>query len=48
MRSFYKNRSLPSFLVENLLLKLIILTQLSLVQLLQKYTTYMHKMGKNL
>jgi len=37
LRSMYKNTSLPTFFVWNLLLKLIIVTQFSLVQLLQKY-----------
>jgi len=37
LRTLYKNTCLPAFLVQSLLLKLIIVTQLSLVQLLQKY-----------
>jgi len=37
LRSLYKNTSLPASLVQSLLLKLIILTQFSLVHLLQKY-----------
>jgi len=41
LRSLYKNTGVPDFLVWSLLLKLIIVTQLSLVQLLQ-CITYMH------
>jgi len=37
LRSLYKNTSLPAFLVRGLLLNLIIVMQLSLVELLQKY-----------
>jgi len=37
LRSLYKNTSLPAFLVRSLLLKLIIVMQLSRVHLLQKY-----------
>jgi len=36
LRSLYKNTSLPEFLVQSLLLKLMIIMQLSPVQLLQK------------
>jgi len=36
-QSLYTNTSLPVFLVQSRLLKLIIATQLSLVNLLQKY-----------
>jgi len=43
LRSLYKNTSLPAFLVQSLLLKLIIVMLLSLVQLLQ---TYMYIMVK--
>jgi len=37
LRSLYKNTSLPAILVRSLLLKLIIVMQLSLALLLQKY-----------
>jgi len=40
LKSLYKNTSLPVFLVQNLLLNLIIVMQLSLVQLLQKYNLH--------
>jgi len=40
LKSSYKNTSLSAFLVWSLLLKLIIVTQLSLVQLLQKYNLH--------
>jgi len=40
LRSLYKNTSLPAFLVRSLLLKLIIVTQLLPVQLLQKYNLH--------
>jgi len=40
LRSFYKNTSLLAFLVRSLLLKLIIVTQLSLDQLLQKHNLH--------
>ena len=40
LRTLYKNTSLPAFLVQSLLLKLIIVAQLSLVQLLQKYNLH--------
>jgi len=40
LRSLYKNTSLPAFLVRSVLVNLIIVTQLSLVQLLQKYNLH--------
>jgi len=40
LRRLYKNTSLPAFFVWSLLLKFIIVTQFSLVHLLQKY--YLH------
>jgi len=47
LRSLYNNTSLPAFLVRSLLLKLIIVMQLSLVQLLQKFSIHAQN-GKNL
>jgi len=47
LRSLYKNTSLPASLVQSMLLQLIILMQLSLVQLLQKYNLHAQN-GKNL
>jgi len=40
LRSLYKNTSLPAILVRSLLLKLIIVMQLSLALLLQKYNLH--------
>jgi len=39
-KSLYKNTSLPTFLARSLLLKIIIIAQLSPVQLLEKYNLH--------
>jgi len=46
LKTLYKNASLAAFTVRSLLLKLIMVMQLSLVQLLQKYNLHAQN-GKN-
>jgi len=47
LQSLYINTSLPAFLMRSRLLKLIILAQFPLIQLLQKYDLHVQN-GKNL
>jgi len=44
LRSLYKNTSLPAFMVQSVLFKFIIVTQVSLVQLLKKYNLHAYIM----